>query len=146
MKNAPQIIKNESISQRPQRNSNGSQSRSYSTTARRNRPKLEVPSDGEKSIPASTDYPDGGPGHKFALPDMPFPRTEHFKRRYDQVVDQLTKSLMRHGKLSVAQKVCSSYARPACRYGKNSTLYMLTDVHRTCQQYSTRYELRLRHK
>jgi hypothetical protein len=52
------------------------------------------------------EYSNGGLGHKFGLPDLPLPRTEHFKRRYDPVVEQLTKGLMRHGKLSVAQKVC----------------------------------------
>lgn len=54
------------------------------------------------------EYPDAGPGHKFPLPDVnDLPRLSHLKRRYDPVLDQLTKSLMRHGKLSVAQKVGS---------------------------------------
>lgn len=53
------------------------------------------------------EYPEAGYGHKFPLPDIGMiPRTDHLKRRYDPVVDQMTKSLMIHGKLSVAQKVC----------------------------------------
>lgn len=56
-------------------------------------------------MPPSLEYPDGGLGHKFKLPEMPMPRTEHLKKRYDPVVDQLTKTIMRHGKLSAAQKV-----------------------------------------
>lgn len=47
----------------------------------------------------------GGEGHKFGLPEVPLARTDHFKKRYHPVVDQLTKALMRHGKLSAAQKV-----------------------------------------
>jgi hypothetical protein len=54
------------------------------------------------------EYPDADPGHKFPLPDVnDLPRLSHLKRRYDPVLDQLTKALMRHGKLSVAQKVGS---------------------------------------
>ena len=83
-----------------------SQSRSYSTSSHRNVELLEVPSSSGMGLPPSLEYPNGGLGHKFGLPDMPLPRTEHFKRRYDPVVEQLTKSLMRHGKLSAAQKVC----------------------------------------
>jgi hypothetical protein len=61
------------------------------------------------SNPISMEYPDGGPGHKFPLPEVAsIPRTDHLKRRYDPVVDQVTKSLMRSGKLSQAQKVCLS--------------------------------------
>jgi hypothetical protein len=47
----------------------------------------------------------GGEGHKFGLPEAPLARTDHLKRRYDPVVDQLTKKLMRSGKLSYAQRV-----------------------------------------
>lgn len=51
-------------------------------------------------------YPDAGPGHKFAIPAMDsVSRLDHLRRRYDPVVDQVTKSLMRDGKLSQAQKV-----------------------------------------
>ncbi len=53
------------------------------------------------------EYPDAGFGHKFPLPDLSkFTQTHNFKKRYDPVVEQVTKSLMRHGKLSRAQAVC----------------------------------------
>ena len=48
------------------------------------------------------------PGYKFEVPNMPWPRTENVKRRYDPLVEQFTKLLMRDGKLSLAQKVCCS--------------------------------------
>lgn len=48
------------------------------------------------------------PGHKFGLPSLPLPSNTHLKHRYDPVVEQVTKLLMRHGKLSVAQRVGSS--------------------------------------
>ncbi|KAJ9499141.1 hypothetical protein LTR99_005236 [Exophiala xenobiotica] len=50
------------------------------------------------------EYPDAGFGHKFALPDIrSMTKLDNFKKRYDPVVDQVTKSLMRDGKLSKAQ-------------------------------------------
>lgn len=102
-KNAPTVIKEGTDSQ------NGvGQKRSYSTSARR----LAVLAEVEDTLITQTgmvkgvDYPDAGPGHKFPLPDLSeLSRLDHLKRRYDPVVDQVTKSLMRHGKLSVAQKV-----------------------------------------
>jgi len=52
------------------------------------------------------EYPDAGLGHKFPLPDIEsISRLDHLKRRYDPVVEQVTKSIMRDGKLSAAQKV-----------------------------------------
>lgn len=101
----PEVMKNDSMNSSPKPTTNTSQSRSYSTSARRNADLLEVTSGSASALPVSLEYPNGGPGHKFGLPEMPLPRTEHFKRRYDPVVEQLTKSLMRHGKLSAAQKV-----------------------------------------
>ena len=108
---APEVMKNNpSSNAKPNINSAGSsQSRSYSTTTRRYTELLEVSSSSETGPPPSLEYPNGGPGHKFGLPDMPLPRTEHFRRRYDPVVEQLTKSLMRDGKLSAAQKVWPPY-------------------------------------
>lgn len=47
-------------------------------------------------------------GPKFELPDLPLPSTSNLKHRYDPVVEQVTKLIMRHGKLSVAQRVGSS--------------------------------------
>ncbi|KAK0707430.1 ribosomal protein S7 domain-containing protein [Lasiosphaeris hirsuta] len=43
-------------------------------------------------------------GHKFGMPSLPLPRDLHHKHRYDSVVVQLTKLLMRDGKLSKAQR------------------------------------------
>jgi small subunit ribosomal protein S7 len=107
---APEVMKNNSNSPtKPNTNPAGSsQSRSYSTTTRRNAELIKASLSSEMGPPLGLGYPNGGLGHKFGLPDMPLPRTEHFRRRYEPVVEQLTKSLMRHGKLSVAQKVCSS--------------------------------------
>ena len=54
------------------------------------------------------EYPDAGFGHKFALPDIrSMTKLDNFKKRYDPVVDQVTKSIMRDGKLSKAQSVRS---------------------------------------
>ncbi|PFH56025.1 hypothetical protein XA68_17186 [Ophiocordyceps unilateralis] len=43
-------------------------------------------------------------GHKFGIPEKPYPPDFHLKKRYHPVLDQITKLLMRDGKLSVAQK------------------------------------------
>merc|ERR1711939_354395 len=43
-------------------------------------------------------------GHKFGLPDLPLPSDGNLKYRYDPVVSQVTTLLMKHGKLSVAQR------------------------------------------
>lgn len=52
------------------------------------------------------DYPDAGFGHKFVLPDIQgMTKLDNFRKRYDPVVDQVTKSIMKHGKLSKAQSV-----------------------------------------
>jgi small subunit ribosomal protein S7 len=48
------------------------------------------------------------PGHLFELPNLPLPSTSNLKHRYDPVVEQVTKLIMRHGKLSVAQRVSLS--------------------------------------
>jgi hypothetical protein len=43
-------------------------------------------------------------GLKFEMPES-LPRTENVRHRYDPLVDQFTKLLMKDGKLSMAQKV-----------------------------------------
>lgn len=43
-------------------------------------------------------------GIKFGLPALPIPSDAHLKYRYDPVVKQVTNLLMRHGKLSIAQR------------------------------------------
>lgn len=45
------------------------------------------------------------PGHKFALPQKPYPEGFNMKKRYHPVIEQITRVLMRDGKLSVAQRV-----------------------------------------
>lgn len=64
--------------------------------------------DDEFDYEADEDELEGVPalGHKFALPEMPLPPGSNMKKRYDTLVDQVTKLLMRDGKLSVAQRVC----------------------------------------
>lgn len=46
------------------------------------------------------------PGLKFEAPET-LPKTENFRTRYDSLLEQFTKLLMRDGKLSKAQKVCT---------------------------------------
>jgi small subunit ribosomal protein S7 len=47
-------------------------------------------------------------GHKYGLPELPIPANANLHYRYDPVVSQVTNLLMKDGKLSVAQRVCSS--------------------------------------
>lgn len=44
-------------------------------------------------------------GHKYGLPELPIPSDHNLKRRYDPIISQLTRLLMRDGKLSKAQRV-----------------------------------------
>ncbi len=44
-------------------------------------------------------------GHKFPLPELPLKPLSNRKERYDPVVNQVTKLIMEHGKLSAAQRV-----------------------------------------
>ena len=67
---------------------------------------MDMSSPATDPMPISLQYPDAGFGHKFALPDISkMRRHDNMKRRYDPVVEQVTKSLMRHGKLAKAQNV-----------------------------------------
>jgi len=43
-------------------------------------------------------------GHKFGVPPMPLAKNLNHKRRYDTVVEQITKMLMKDGKLAKAQR------------------------------------------
>lgn len=93
-----QAINNDKQSKTP------SGTRSYSTTARRPAEVAKVNFIETQAV--GLEYPDAGLGHKFALPDMThWNKTNHFKRRYNTVLETLTKMLMRHGKLSKAQSV-----------------------------------------
>jgi small subunit ribosomal protein S7 len=49
------------------------------------------------------------PGHKFGLPKRPWPQGFNLKKRYHPVLEQITRLLMKDGKLSVAQRVSSVY-------------------------------------
>lgn len=93
-------------------------SRSYSTSARQQQQQMDQ-SQNDPSIAAvaSMIYNPQQPasaamqppeGYKFEPPSMSLPRTENVKRRYDPLVEQFTKLLMRDGKLSHAQKVRTS--------------------------------------
>lgn len=44
-------------------------------------------------------------GHKYGLPELPLPSQKHAKHRYDEVITQVTRLLMRDGKLAKAQRV-----------------------------------------
>lgn len=44
-------------------------------------------------------------GHKYGLPSLPLPSEKHGKHRYNEVVMQVTRLLMRDGKLAKAQRV-----------------------------------------
>ncbi|KAK4230126.1 ribosomal protein S7 domain-containing protein [Podospora fimiseda] len=43
-------------------------------------------------------------GHKFGLPELPLPSNKHKDHRYDDIVAQVTRLLMRDGKLGKAQR------------------------------------------
>ena len=100
-KNAPEVMKKDFTP---------NQKRSYSTSTQRRTEATELVSQsGGDILPIEMIYPDGGFGHKFPLPDVSsISKTGKLRKRYDPVVDQVTKQLMRHGKLSQAQKVSST--------------------------------------
>jgi small subunit ribosomal protein S7 len=50
-------------------------------------------------------------GHKFPLPALPLPSKMHVKHRYDPILVQLTRLLMKDGKLSKAQRVSLATSR-----------------------------------
>ncbi|KAK4158334.1 ribosomal protein S7 domain-containing protein [Chaetomidium leptoderma] len=43
-------------------------------------------------------------GHKYGMPELPLPSQKHAKHRYDSVITQVTRLLMRDGKLAKAQR------------------------------------------
>jgi small subunit ribosomal protein S7 len=55
-------------------------------------------------LPVGTEVQNAG--HKFDLPQKPYPEGFNVKKRYHPVLEQITRLLMRHGELSVAQRVC----------------------------------------
>ncbi|KPI34703.1 uncharacterized protein AB675_9444 [Cyphellophora attinorum] len=126
-KNAPEVLKKDLGKGQARSYSTAArrtQTRAYSTTARRLQTEqtessassaaadrqamiqaFTTPAKFEETRAVGLQYPDAGPGHKFPLPDTEnFPITNHLRRRYDPVVDQFTKMIMRDGKLARAQK------------------------------------------
>lgn len=104
---------------RDQLAASSSSSRSYSTSARLGQQQMDQnQSSTDPSIatvasmiynpqqPASVAMQPIPEGYKFEPPSMTLPRSENVKKRYDPLVEQFTKLLMRDGKLSHAQKVC----------------------------------------
>lgn len=51
------------------------------------------------------------PGHKFPLPTIPYPEGINVKARYHPVLEQLSRLIMRDGKLAAAQRVCLSWQK-----------------------------------
>ncbi|OJD17155.1 hypothetical protein AJ78_02749 [Emergomyces pasteurianus Ep9510] len=113
LKNAPKVLRDQLNSSS---SSSSSGSRSFSTSARsRQFDMKQLSSAGENDasiaavenmIAAATEqkYEQARiEGLKFDVPET-LPRSEHLKHRYDPLLDQFTKMLMRHGKLSAAQK------------------------------------------
>jgi small subunit ribosomal protein S7 len=60
-------------------------------------------------------------GHKYGLPDLPLPEEKKAKHRYDAVITQITRLLMRDGKLAKAQRV-REYGARARNLGRIGTL------------------------
>lgn len=48
-------------------------------------------------------------GHKFPLPELPLAPFSNRKERYDPIVDQVTNLMMKHGRLSAAQRVSGPF-------------------------------------
>ena len=116
-KKAPEVLKQD-IQNNSSNGTNQTPSgtRSFSTSARRNSLELQprAGSDGpppdmaqfQETRIVGLEYPHAGFGHKFPIPDLrPLGKAVNFKKRYDPVVEQVTRSLMKDGKLSRAQKV-----------------------------------------
>ncbi|EEH05949.1 conserved hypothetical protein [Histoplasma capsulatum G186AR] len=106
LKNAPKVLRDQLSSSS---SSSSSGSRSFSTSARSRQVDMNQISSADENdalIAAATEqkYDQARrEGLKFDVPET-LPRSEHLKHRYDPLLDQFTKMLMRHGKLSAAQK------------------------------------------
>ncbi|KAM0122014.1 low-affinity phosphate transporter [Aspergillus fumigatus] len=89
--------------------------RSFSTFTRRYQPDLQEQEVTDPSVAVvanminqvNQEVAELHPGLKFPAPES-LPKTENFRERYDPLLEQFTKLLMRDGKLSKAQKVCTS--------------------------------------
>ncbi|KYK54938.1 hypothetical protein DCS_06899 [Drechmeria coniospora] len=65
--------------------------------------KLKASTSSEAEVPVVENDVEN-PGHKFALPKKPYAEGFNMKQRYHPVLEQITRLLMRDGKLSVAQR------------------------------------------
>lgn len=100
---APEVLKQDLKSKTSTGTPSGT--RSFSTSARRPAEMAEMVRFEDTRV-TGLEYPDAGFGHKFALPNIAgFQKPDNMKKRYDPVVQQVTRSLMRDGKLSKAQTV-----------------------------------------
>lgn len=70
--------------------------------------KSEAAIEPQSIVPVGTELQ--GAGHKFGLPKKPYPDGFNVKKRYHPVLEQITRLLMRHGELSVAQRVCHKHS------------------------------------
>jgi small subunit ribosomal protein S7 len=52
-------------------------------------------------------------GHKYGLPELPIPSEKHRNHRYSEVIEQVTRLLMRDGKLAKAQRVSRENTSPS---------------------------------
>ncbi|KAJ9607125.1 hypothetical protein H2200_008197 [Cladophialophora chaetospira] len=115
LENAPEVLKQDITKNPSNANTTPSGSRSFSTSARRSSLELQPRAGSEGPPPdmaqfqetriVGLEYPDAGFRHKFPIPDLkPLGKAVNFKKRYDPVVEQVTRSLMKDGKLSRAQK------------------------------------------
>ncbi|KAK2765769.1 hypothetical protein FQN53_006837 [Emmonsiellopsis sp. PD_33] len=117
LKNAPKVLRDQ-MAAAAAASSKPSGSRSFSTSARLRESIFKHASNDaaageDPSVAAVRDMiaeATGGKiqeaeskGYKFDIPDK-LPRSEHLKHRYDPMLDQFTKMLMRDGKLSAAQQ------------------------------------------
>lgn len=69
---------------------------------------FDTPGEFEEYDEELDSFQEEDPGHMFGLPTLPIPKTDMMKYRYHPVVDQVTKLIMTHGRLGLAQRVGSS--------------------------------------
>jgi len=120
--NLPQVMKDQ------MKNSATGGKRSFSTMARMHRRQFSTSAIRRQELPQSAPHEDTlfqpelinsmsvpqqvsvetpiTPGVKFGLPTLPLPPGSNYKYRYDPLVEQMVGLLVRHGKKSVAQRVC----------------------------------------
>ncbi|EEP81700.1 predicted protein [Uncinocarpus reesii 1704] len=116
LKNMPKVLRDQIASQ------NNGGSRSFSTSARLRQEEVQnmraaqeltvepsVAAVAEMIAAAESNVdPEIKQGYKFEPPTTKLPKTEHVKKRYEDIVEQFTKMLMKDGKLGLAQKNMNS--------------------------------------